>query len=621
MDRWILTLVLLVGMGTGWTEIWVWQGTCGTSDWYSTCTVGDCGSGHLFANNWGRTKCNAAPPFPGAGDTVRIPQGAFVVLTGGAHVASLEVEAGGTFQWSAGNLTVDGHLVNHGTVVAQVNGSPVFSGIFENHGVMVKEGSTSFLLGSGDSLINRPDGVIDLQDGHVNGNSGIAILWNQGEVHKTGAASVTLGSALQLVQDPPGTLRVTEGLLFLYGKPQGPVEVAEGATVYLRSVMPVSDSLWVGGTGLLIVSTDLSLADSGVITTALQDPGEVLWSHGDLHLAPGARWVNNGVFVCNPSINSLLEGVFENRGTFKKQGTPELQFAPGSVFWNQAPGVAVFQQGNLRGSVVDPPLLQNEGRVLKTSSSTVYFRYLQVHQLGAWGVEQGTLWLHDTDFWQDSGATRVDGTLRSSRSLLFTHGTLRGTGVCQALVDLQGDTLSPGDSTGAPAQLGIAGSLVMDSSEILLVEIQSTPDSLQSHDQVEVSGGDQDSVVLRGWVYAHLLDTYQPSTGGDSVLILAWATGMAHRGSFDGVHLMGDPGPMAAWLSQGDQGVYLHLADTTGRLGDVNNDGQVDALDVEYLARYLYEQGPPPPVMALADLNGDSRVDDLDLVALTRHLW
>ncbi len=56
-------------------------------------------------------------------------------------------------------------------------------------------------------------------------------------------------------------------------------------------------------------------------------------------------------------------------------------------------------------------------------------------------------------------------------------------------------------------------------------------------------------------------------------------------------------------------------------LGDVNNDGQVNALDVEYLSQYLYFNGPTPAVPAQADVNQDHEINDADLVALTHLLW
>jgi len=57
------------------------------------------------------------------------------------------------------------------------------------------------------------------------------------------------------------------------------------------------------------------------------------------------------------------------------------------------------------------------------------------------------------------------------------------------------------------------------------------------------------------------------------------------------------------------------------RIGDVNGDGRVDALDLETLAAYLYAHGPAPEPLDRADVNRDERVNDQDLVALSHRLF
>ena len=50
--------------------------------------------------------------------------------------------------------------------------------------------------------------------------------------------------------------------------------------------------------------------------------------------------------------------------------------------------------------------------------------------------------------------------------------------------------------------------------------------------------------------------------------------------------------------------------------GDVNNDGAIGIIDITYLLSYLYQGGPPPPVMANADPNGDCCIDVKDVAFL-----
>lgn len=55
--------------------------------------------------------------------------------------------------------------------------------------------------------------------------------------------------------------------------------------------------------------------------------------------------------------------------------------------------------------------------------------------------------------------------------------------------------------------------------------------------------------------------------------------------------------------------------------GDLNSDGIVDALDMEYLAQYLYDHGPAPVPMSRGDINHDQRVNDQDLVNLSSQIF
>ena len=54
--------------------------------------------------------------------------------------------------------------------------------------------------------------------------------------------------------------------------------------------------------------------------------------------------------------------------------------------------------------------------------------------------------------------------------------------------------------------------------------------------------------------------------------------------------------------------------------GDVDGDGLVDFLDLEYLANYLFYNGPGPSPFLRGDVNGDCDVTDDDLVYLSSYL-
>lgn len=55
--------------------------------------------------------------------------------------------------------------------------------------------------------------------------------------------------------------------------------------------------------------------------------------------------------------------------------------------------------------------------------------------------------------------------------------------------------------------------------------------------------------------------------------------------------------------------------------GDVNLDGIIDVHDLTYLVSFLYQGGPPPPVLANADVNGDCCIDWRDVKYLMEYLF
>jgi hypothetical protein len=55
--------------------------------------------------------------------------------------------------------------------------------------------------------------------------------------------------------------------------------------------------------------------------------------------------------------------------------------------------------------------------------------------------------------------------------------------------------------------------------------------------------------------------------------------------------------------------------------GDVNGDGSINVIDLNFLIGYLYQGGAAPPIMANADINGDCVVDDRDMAYLRAALF
>ncbi len=60
---------------------------------------------------------------------------------------------------------------------------------------------------------------------------------------------------------------------------------------------------------------------------------------------------------------------------------------------------------------------------------------------------------------------------------------------------------------------------------------------------------------------------------------------------------------------------------TGPKAGDVNHDGEVDAVDLVYLANYVYNGGPPPDPEWLGDENCDGEINTMDVNYLANYLF
>jgi len=75
------------------------------------------------------------------------------------------------------------------------------------------------------------------------------------------------------------------------------------------------------------------------------------------------------------------------------------------------------------------------------------------------------------------------------------------------------------------------------------------------------------------------------------------------------------------YTSYGQKSLTLHVAPLPFILGNQNNDGTVDVLDVIHLIHEVFTNGPAPDPANLADVNRDCTVDVSDVLALINFVF
>ena len=493
-----------------------------------------------------------------------------------------------------------------------------FSGTFHNYGTFTQTTGT-LTLDSASTLINHPGATLELRLGSLYAQDSSGTLQNSGLLLKSSTNTFYLHSPLRLQQAPPGSLLVHEGTLYLYGSLSGPVYVDAGAALHLRGAH-LSDTTRIAGPGTLFLEGDLvSTSDS---LTFIASIDSIRWT-SSFSLGPGSQWLNYGHLVYAENyFYRTFSGTLHNYGTLT-QTTGNLTLDSASTLINHPGATLDLQNGTLQGPQDGFADLVNQGTAYKTRIYTSHLHRLHISQEGSWFVQEGTLdFGTSTTFSQPQGRTVVTSLVQGSQPLSLLHGSLQGSGTLRAPVLLTGDTLSPGDSSGHTAALTFQHSLVMEPTAVYRVEIAGTEfsDTVHAYDRLVVNASSGDSVALHTpTLQVVLLPGYTPCATPDSFAILTWNSNTSFSGSFGTLQLVNAAPSANAWLAVHGRALYLYLMDTEALLGDVNNDGEVNALDVDDLANYLYFHGPPVP--GCADLNRDSRIDDKDLVALTRLLW
>ena len=201
----------------------------------------------------------------------------------------------------------------------------------------------------------------------------------------------------------------------------------------------------------------------------------------------------------------------------------------------------------------------------------------------------------------NSGTIQVSAA-GSLQSTAVFFGALSGNGVAgTGHVFIEGDA-RPGFS---PGTMAFGGDVSFSPDATLGIEIGGATPGTQ-HDRVTVS----DSATLAGTLEVTLINGFVPAPGQQFTIM----TYGSHLGAFDAISTPTTPGLL--WTAS-----YSSTALTLtsgGRAGDMNLDGDVNALDLALFADHFGTQ--TGATFREGDFNGDGRTSLADLLILRNNI-
>ena len=174
---------------------------------------------------------------------------------------------------------------------------------------------------------------------------------------------------------------------------------------------------------------------------------------------------------------------------------------------------------------------------------------------------------------------------------------LGGSGEIDSNVNLNSGTIAPGAEASTGTNFTIGGNLNQAAETTLAFSIRS-----DSNDSLDVGG----TANLAGELVVQLLPGYDPQDGDAFTLVQADRV----VGDFSGVTVLGAPSNFETDVQMNNGSVVLTLTDAADvLLGDVNQDGAVDFLDISVFIGFLTSSA----YLAEADIDQNGNVDFLDI--------
>ncbi|MCA9290285.1 MAG: hypothetical protein KDA25_04095 [Phycisphaerales bacterium] len=204
------------------------------------------------------------------------------------------------------------------------------------------------------------------------------------------------------------------------------------------------------------------------------------------------------------------------------------------------------------------------------------------------------------DVTQTAGQTVVDGEFEiDAGALRIQGGYLRGDGLVDGTVSIEGGTVAPGSSAGS---LDVDGTFTQTVAGRYEVELGGLVAG-DEHDTITVTG----AAAVSGALDISALGAFVPQIG-DEFVILTAASVTGRYGCVDGTLRSG-----FYTVVYDDTTITLVVASTPAKVGDFDGDGIVGPADLAFL---LGAWGDCTNECCPADLGGDGSVGPADLAAL-----
>lgn len=410
-------------------------------------------------------KDNWSGDVPISTDDVLIMSGFTVTIDMPANIRSIEVQGNSILNvtsnliianpsnfesnvivnWSSGDLTGGGILLNSGTINLSFNSFDLSgSTVLNNPGTINLIGGANLSIGTDSVLNNSGTGTIDFKsNGTTVSRSGVApnALINDGLIKTSFTNDLDNGFIGSQLINRSGVIQVEKGSLNINNTTvsleSGQYNVSAGATLNFNSPMTLIGTLSGNVFGDLNFNNNISIAPASTAVFNFLGNTIVKWISGDLE--GGGTLTNLSIIDRSGAGSDFISdaSVLNNSGEIRFTGIGDFLMRTGAIINNNTNGILDFTATgsdiNITGA--EPHLLNNLG-IIKTSfanttdQSTI--RAQLINNQGTIQVEAGTISLSNANSILTDATINVSFGAKLEWILPLTisgnlNGTLNGT--------------------------------------------------------------------------------------------------------------------------------------------------------------------------------------------------